>query len=71
LAGYLLPFPKTTLRLFASLLFLLLLGNTLAQEHTASPQVSTFTVDAPQLQAVKKIWLYLPKGYAASTKSTR
>lgn len=56
------------MRLFASLLFLLLLGNTLAQEHTASPQVSTFTVDAPQLQAVKKIWLYLPKGYAASTK---
>lgn len=39
-----------------------------AQEHTASPQVSTFTIEAPQLKTTKKIWLYLPKGYAASTK---
>jgi len=38
------------------------------QQSTASPQVSTFTVDAPQLHATKKIWLYLPKGYASSNK---
>ncbi|WP_298221753.1 alpha/beta hydrolase-fold protein [Flavobacterium sp.] len=39
-----------------------------AQESTASKQVSTFTIDAPQLKSSKKIWLYLPKNYATSTK---
>lgn len=39
-----------------------------AQQSTASSQVSTFTIDAPQLQGTKKIWLYLPKGYENSTK---
>lgn len=37
-------------------------------QHTASAQVSSFTLDAPQLQTTKKIWLYLPKGYATSSK---
>jgi predicted alpha/beta superfamily hydrolase len=37
-------------------------------QSTASPQVSTFTIEAPQLQMSKKIWLYLPKDYATSTK---
>jgi len=36
------------------------------QESTASPQVQTFTLEAPQLQTTKKIWLYLPKDYAQS-----
>jgi predicted alpha/beta superfamily hydrolase len=40
----------------------------IAQDHTASPQVSTFTIEAPQLQVSKKIWIYLPKDYAATTK---
>ena len=39
-----------------------------AQKSTASDQVSTFTIDAPQLKSSKKIWLYLPKSYAMSTK---
>lgn len=39
-----------------------------AQEHTASTQVSTFTIESPQLQSSKKIWLYLPKDYATSKK---
>jgi len=39
-----------------------------AQESTASRQVSTFTIDAPQLQSTKKIWVYLPKNYEATAK---
>jgi len=48
--------------------FLFLFCTIEAQEHTASPQVSTFTVEAPQLKTSRKIWLYLPKNYATSTK---
>jgi alpha-glucosidase len=50
------------------LLVLLLVNNAEAQTNTASKQVSTFTINAPQLQTTKKIWLYLPKSYAASNK---
>jgi len=39
-----------------------------AQESTASKQVSTFTIDAPQLNTTKKIWVYLPKSYFLSDK---
>ena len=35
---------------------------------TATKQVATFTIEAPQLKANKKIWIYLPKNYATSTK---
>jgi alpha-glucosidase len=38
------------------------------QNSTASKRVSTFTIDAPQLRTVKKIWVYLPKGYETATK---
>ena len=54
-----------------SIIFFLVLFHfctTNAQEHTASAQVSTFTIESPQLQTTKKIWLYLPKNYAKSTK---
>jgi predicted alpha/beta superfamily hydrolase len=37
-----------------------------AQESTASKQVSTFTIEAPQLNMAKKIWVYLPKSYTAN-----
>lgn len=37
-------------------------------QSTASAQVSTFTVDAPQWQAQRKIWVYLPKGYTDPNK---
>ena len=51
------------------LLFLFLFYSTAnAQESTASKQVSTFTMEAPQLKTTRKIWLYLPKNYNASTK---
>lgn len=39
-----------------------------AQESTASKQVTTFTMEAPQLKTHRKIWLYLPKNYETSTK---
>lgn len=39
-----------------------------AQKSTASPQISTFTMDAPQLNSTKKIWVYLPKNYSISKK---
>ncbi|PIF59945.1 alpha/beta hydrolase [Flavobacterium sp. 2] len=42
------------------------IGN--AQESTASKNVSTFTIEAPQLKTTKKIWIYLPKDYSASAK---
>ena len=39
-----------------------------AQESTASKQVSTFFIIAPQLKTTKKIWVYLPKNYAAASQ---
>ncbi|NBU80748.1 MAG: alpha/beta hydrolase [Flavobacteriaceae bacterium] len=42
--------------------------NSWAQESSASKQVSNFSVEAPKLNTIKKIWLYLPKGYNTSTQ---
>ncbi|MCY1371960.1 putative esterase [compost metagenome] len=53
--------------LFTIFLFCFFL-NVKAQKSTASPQVSTFEIEAPQLKTVKKIWVYLPKNYATSEK---
>lgn len=52
-------------------LFLILIvatSNSIAQGNTATKQVSTFTIEAPQLQSTKKIWIYLPKNYNASKR---
>ena len=38
-------------------------------QSTASKQVITFTIEAPQLDTAKKIWLYLPKDYENSKKA--
>lgn len=51
-----------------SLLILWIFSDTVAQQSTASKQVSTFTIEAPQLKTSKKIWVYLPKEYATTTK---
>ncbi len=40
----------------------------LPKQSTASKQVTTFTIDAPQLSTTKKIWLYLPKNYDSTKK---
>lgn len=37
-------------------------------QSTASKNVSTFTIEAPQLKTTKKIWIYLPEGYATAVK---
>lgn len=39
-----------------------------AQNHTASVNVSSFTMYIPQLQAEKKIWIYLPYNYMTTDK---
>ena len=36
--------------------------------NTASKNVSTFFIDAPQLHSTKKIWIYLPKNYKSSAR---
>lgn len=38
------------------------------RQSTASKQVSTFKIEAPQLQTIKKIWVYLPENYLMSKK---
>ena len=49
-------------------LFLFALGNFGHAQSTASAQVSTFSIEAPQFKAEKKIWVYLPKDYSDSNK---
>lgn len=46
-------------------------STTFAQQaisSTASKQVATFTIKAPQLNTDKKIWIYLPKKYDSAKK---
>jgi alpha-glucosidase len=52
------------------LLFILIfsLNNLFSQESTASKNVTSFTIEAPQLNCTKKIGLYLPIGYATTKK---
>lgn len=56
------------MKFILSLLLFTFFGSSMAQESTASKQVSSFTIEAPQLKASKKIWLYLPKNYTTSNK---
>lgn len=55
-------------KIFYSIPLLLFFIALNAQESTASKQVSTFTIEAPQLKTSKKIWIYLPKNYTYSRK---
>lgn len=57
--------------IFKNLLFLftLLICININAQSTASKQVSTFIIDAPQLKTQKKIWIYLPKDYQDSNIS--
>jgi alpha-glucosidase len=41
---------------------------TVAQESTASENVTTFELFSPELNVTKKIWVYLPKNYASTNK---
>jgi predicted alpha/beta superfamily hydrolase len=52
--------------IFTMFLFFTALAN--GQQSTASKNVSTFTMEAPQLGTTKKIWIYLPADYESSSK---
>lgn len=41
---------------------------TFVQQNNATKQVSTFSIEAPQLNCTKKIWIYLPKNYNSTQK---
>lgn len=49
--------------------FLFTVSNLCHSQSTASSQVSTFSINAPQLQVNKNIWVYLPKDYSQSNKN--
>ncbi|GAA4320015.1 hypothetical protein GCM10023115_46800 [Pontixanthobacter gangjinensis] len=51
-------------RIFTLLAFLISI-HSLAQS-TASEQVSSFEIEAPQMDTIKKIWIYLPENYQSS-----
>jgi predicted alpha/beta superfamily hydrolase len=46
-----------------------ILNTDLAKNSSASQNVTTFMIDAPQLKSNKKIWVYLPKNYTSSDKN--
>ena len=54
--------------IFFYFLFLLFFTESFSQESTVSKQVSTFIINAPELNCSKKIWLYLPKNYTKTSK---
>lgn len=51
-------------------LFLLLFMSvySLQSQSTASKNVSTFDIEAPQLDTIRKIWVYMPEEYKKSDK---
>ena len=58
---------KSTIKLsLVALLFFIVLNS--FSQSTATKQVSTFEIEAPQLNTTKKIWLYLPKNYESTSK---
>lgn len=50
-------------------IFLCVIAFRISAQSTASQQVDTFTMEAPQLKTQKKIWVYLPKSYENSKKA--
>ncbi|NNE31714.1 MAG: alpha/beta hydrolase [Winogradskyella sp.] len=53
---------------YLGLLFTILFFNKSFPQSTASEQVSKFTIEAPQLDTIRTIWVYLPKDYQNSDK---
>lgn len=49
--------------------FLSIFSLNIFSQSTASQQVDTFLIEAPQLKIQKKIWVYLPESYKKSKKS--
>ena len=50
-------------------LLLLLTAASIVAQSTASKQVSTFSIEAPQLKTHKTIWIYTPESYTTSKKT--
>ena len=59
---------KLKLSALACFLFLSLSAIPCNAQQTASKNVSTFTLEAPQLDTIKKIWIYLPNSYTQTRK---
>lgn len=55
-------------KIFIFIITLFLSVTVRAQESTASSNVTTFEIFSSELNVQKKIWVYLPKDYATSTK---
>ena len=51
------------------IIFLICFFLRISAQSTASQQVDTFSIEAPQLNVKKKIWIYLPKKYQNSKKT--
>lgn len=51
------------------LTFCLLFCFKINAQSTASKQVTNFTIEAPQLDTIRTIWVYLPKNYENSEKA--
>lgn len=49
--------------------FCLIVTTKNSAQSTASDNIQTFKINAPQLDTIKQIWLYLPAGYKDSEKS--
>ncbi|WP_460218455.1 alpha/beta hydrolase [Psychroserpens sp. MEBiC05023] len=58
------------MKTIASFLFIVLsITGIINAQSTASKQVSTFKIEAPQLNTYKTIWVYTPKSYQLSDKT--
>lgn len=55
-------------KIFLFIMLFVAFQNFKAQESTASKQVSSFSIEAPQLSTTKKIWVYLPQNYSENKK---
>lgn len=53
---------------FVWLILTLFFAPAISAQSTASNQVSKFTLEAPQLDTIKNIWIYLPENYKTSNK---
>ena len=53
---------------FSFLIVILTVLPTMAQS-TASKNISTFSIQAKQLDTIKKIWVYLPESYSSNNKN--
>lgn len=59
---------KSKITNFTFLFILSFFGINCSAQHTATKNVSTYTTEAPQLDTIKKIWVYLPESYTKTQK---